>query len=393
MTEQTLDVQFIDSIHLCPIASWQQLLDKENIDYPFIQYAFIAALEDSESCCLKTGWQAKHCLVYDDEKLVALMPCYEKHHSYGEYVFDHQWASAYHQHGLNYYPKLLTAIPFTPCQGPRLVIDSNYDKTKVEVLILETMKKLCKQQNYSGWHGLFLENEQSFANLPARIGVQFHWYNRGYQNFDEFLAAFTSRKRKMVKKERKKVQEQGFRCRFVEGENIDDHLWQQFHYLYQLTYAKRSGHGGYLSQTFFTELGRNLADSVVLLVAELEEEDSESGYRLCAASLFFKDAETLYGRYWGCYTEFDFLHFEACYYQAIDYCISHGLTHIDAGAQGEHKVQRGFEPIFTSSVHYLQHPGFYQAISQVVEEEKVHIKQYHQSCWQALPYQEGFLKT
>ena len=385
MNASELKIKFIDSIHQCARADWQACLASQQIDYPFIQYDFLAALEDSNSCCEHTGWQPQHCLAYIADQLVALMPCYLKTHSYGEYVFDHQWANAYYQHRLDYYPKLLTAIPFTPCAGPRYVVHADADQQALEQAILSAIQHLCEQQQLSGWHGLFIESQHWQADLPRRLGVQFHWYNRDYQSFDDFLASFSSRKRKNVKKERAQVAAQGIQCRFFAGAEVTEALWRQFAQLYQLTYAKRSGHQGYLTADFFLKLGANANQQLILLVAE---RDGESGPELCAASLFFKDRHTLYGRYWGCYQEFDFLHFEACYYQAIEYCIAHKLQHIDAGAQGEHKIQRGFQPVFTESLHYLHHPGFHQAIAQFTRDEKPHIEAYYQQCQAALPFKQ-----
>ena len=376
-----LRFQFIPSIHDCPREHWQGLLAQANIHYPFIQFNYLAALEDSKSCVLETGWQTKHCLIYEGCQLVGLMPCYEKHHSYGEYVFDQQWAQAYQEQGLNYYPKLVSSIPFTPCVGARLVLSPRLNRVAVEQALLSAIAQLCHQQKYSGWHYLFAEADQCIEQLPTRLGVQFHWYNRNYKSFDDFLVSFSSRKRKAVLKERRRVKEQGFVITRVNGAQASVEDWQRFYHFYQLTYAKRSGHGGYLTEAFFQQIASTFAEHCLLIFAEVNE-------KIVAGALYFIDEDNLYGRYWGCYEEYAFLHFECCYYQGIDYCIENGLAHIDAGAQGEHKIQRGFEPITTYSSHYLAHQGFHHAIKQFTEEEAPHIHAYRESCEQSLPFKK-----
>ncbi|MCK5880811.1 MAG: GNAT family N-acetyltransferase, partial [Sinobacterium sp.] len=298
-----LNIQFIDSIHDCPKDAWQTLLAQANIRYPFIQFNYLAALEDSGSCTISQGWQTKHCLIYESDLLVGLMPCYEKHHSYGEYVFDQQWAQAFQQHGLPYYPKLVTAIPFTPCAGPRLVLAQHLDISTVQVAVIRAIQDLCTKQRYSGWHYLFPQSQQIISELPCREGIQFHWYNRQYHSFDDFLARFTSRKRKAILKERRKVSEQGFVIKQLHGEQACDEDWQRFYHFYQLTYAKRSGHGGYLSEDFFQRIAATFSKHCLLIFAELNE-------KIVAGALYFLDDKNLYGRYWGCYEEYDFLHFE-----------------------------------------------------------------------------------
>ncbi len=384
-----MKLEFVDSIHAIGEQAWQALVESDsNPHYPFLQYAFLAALEDSDSCSEESGWQAKHIVVKQGEQMLAALPCYEKHHSYGEYVFDFQWASAYQQNGLNYYPKLVTAIPFTPCEGSRVLISSEVDALQVNEIVRAVIKGLA-ESGYESWHGLFMNQAQrqlfteAAEQLAVRSGVQFHWYNRGYENFGHFLEGFSSRKRKAVKKERAKVLEQGFEISVLEGHAASKDDWLRFYHFYQLTYAKRSGHGGYLSQSFFEMISQNMPDNLVLIMAELEGKP-------IAGALYFKDDDTLYGRYWGCYAEYDFLHFELCYYQGIEYAIKHGLAHIDAGAQGEHKIQRGFEPIHTYSVHYLAHQGFASAVARFCESEAEHTQAYFDACFEALPYKEGF---
>jgi hypothetical protein len=311
------------------------------------------------------------------------MPLYLKTHSYGEYVFDFEWAKAYHENGLQYYPKLLTAIPFTPASGCRICHHQEININALIPKIFSAIQNYALSVNASSWHFLFPEKkifeELSDSNLLPKIGVQFHWFNKGYNNFDDFLESLMPKRRKDIRRERKKVKQQGVQLSTLEGKDIDSDLWKKFHLFYQLTYAKRSGHGGYLSEAFFKTIGDTLDQNIMLVTATIEQD-------LVAAALFFKDDSTLYGRYWGCMQEFDFLHFEACYYQGIEYCITHQLKKFDAGAQGEHKLQRGFEPIETYSNHWIADDAFSDAIRHHLQQEKRYTKQYFNAACQKSPY-------
>jgi predicted N-acyltransferase len=358
---------FHDSIHAFNPGDWDSLCTD---DYPFARHAFLAALEDSGSLGPDSGWQAHHLGVFQEGRLLLALPLYLKYHSYGEYVFDWSWASAYQQHGLDYYPKLVNAIPFTPCYGPRWLGD--WEALDLQPVI-DALKEECARLGASGWHCLFptpnLKTRLETLGASSRLGVQYHWFNHGYRQFDDFLARVNSRKRKMIRKERRQVLEQGFKFDWREGESITGEDWRFFYQLYQLTYAKRSGHLGYLNQGFFQQLGETLPENLLMIRALKDDKP-------LAAALFLRDASRLYGRYWGSLAEFDFLHFETCYYQGIDYALAHGLSRFDGGAQGEHKLARGFEPVETWSNHWLVHPGFQQGVRAFVREEAASVQDY-----------------
>src|SRR5690606_16288492 len=320
-------------------------------DYPFTRHEFLHSLERSGATDADSGWQPHHVLVKRGGHLIAVMPLYMKTHSYGEYVFDWAWADAYQRYGRHYYPKLLSAIPFTPATGPRLCVAAGESTAAVVEQIVAALKQKVSTSNLSSLHILFPEGETAkhFAasGLSERWGAQYHWFNRGYSSFDDFLATFASRKRKNLRKERERVAEQGIELRVFEGEQIGAGEWEIFYHFYALTYVKRSGHVGYLNAEFFRLIGAAMPAAIVMTLAYWR--GKPIGGALC-----FRDSNNLYGRYWGCVREFDCLHFEACYYQGIDYCIRNGLAHFDPGAQGEHKIQRGFEPIRTLSYHWLK---------------------------------------
>jgi predicted N-acyltransferase len=360
---------------------WNELAGK---DYPFLRYEFLNALEQSGAVNSQTGWQAQHLLVTDNDELLAIMPMYLKSHSWGEYVFDQAWAQAYQQHGLEYFPKLLSAIPFTPCQGPRLLCKSGVDSGAVVDVLLQTIKQHAEQQYLSSWHCLFPESqlrEQLQArDLIIREDVQFQWFNRGYQQFDEFLATLTASKRKMIKRERRKVMEQGISLQQLVGKAITDAHWQVFYRFYALTYLKRRSQP-YLNLAFFQQLAASMPEHLLLMLAVKQDQP-------VAASLFIVGSDTLYGRYWGCEQDYDALHFEACYYQGIEYCIANNLQRFDSGAQGEHKIARGFEPVSRYSAHWIRDQRFAQAIADFVKRERAHISHYKTNAAEFLPFKQ-----
>jgi len=373
-----MEIRFCPSIHDIGEAAWNGLAES---DYPFTRFAFLAALEDSECCTRESGWQSYHISLWDKDTLIAAMPLYLKNHSYGEYVFDWSWADAYQQHNLDYYPKLITCIPFTPASGPRLL--SNRPKEDVLPILVNGILEEAKRLNCSSWHCLFpLEETRellSKENINPRLGSQFHWFNRGYKTFDDFLNSFSSRKRKNLRKERKRVEEQGITLKILTGDDISKEDWDLFYLLYHRTYFKRSGRQGYLNERFFKVLAKNLSAQLVMVIAEKDEEN-------IAAALCFRDSDTLYGRYWGCREEFDFLHFETCYYQGIEYCIREGLQRFDPGAQGEHKIQRGFEPVETWSNHWIANEEFRHAINNFLIREEQGVRNYIADAKAYLPF-------
>ena len=382
--------KILSSITEISVDNWNAVT---GTDYPFTRHEFLHALEASGATGKQCGWETRHVLVYDNTNLIAIMPSYLKQHSFAEYVFDHAWADAYHRHGVDYYPKLVSAIPFSPVTGQRICIVPTHDAATVHNAIKEFIIEYCRTHKLSSWHLLFPEksisdqldhlSEHSSDQFAQRTAVHFQWFNEGFTNFDEFLALFSSRKRKNLKKERLQVARQSISLEVFEGSDIPEHIWERFYYFYQMTYAKRSGHGGYLCKSFFQQLAKTMPESLVLVLAKVENEGDEE---YIAGALNLRDSNTLYGRYWGCLQEFKHLHFETCYYQGIDYCIKEGLTRFDPGVQGEHKIQRGFRPVFTYSNHWIKEPGFRAAIGDFLKEEKEMIEAYQKQTSLQLPF-------
>ncbi len=353
--------------------------------YPFLRHEFLLALEQSGSVCEQTGWLPAHLLVMDQDKLVAFMPLYLKQHSYGEYVFDHQWAQAYQQQGLDYYPKWLTAIPLTPCQGTRIVIQAEgIDQLEVMHTLLTFIKQLSEKLDISSWHCLFPDLQQAellrSLGLSIREGVQFHWFNQGYRDFNDFLHTLNAGKRKMLKRERRRVSEQGVRLLRIAGQDVSELQWQAFFQFYTMTYLKR-GSQPYLNLAFFQQIAATMGEQLLLILAVKDD-------TAIAAALSFVGSDTLYGRYWGCYEEYNSLHFEACYYQGLDYCIEQGLKRFDSGAQGEHKISRGFEPITTYSAHWIKDARFAKAIEHFLAREQKAVQHYKQDAATYLPFRQ-----
>ncbi|MEI8574111.1 N-acetyltransferase [Methylomonas sp. LW13] len=377
-----MEVKQIASMAQIEATAWNRLCGP---DYPFLRHEFLAALEQSAAVCPQTGWETAHLLVFDNKKLLAALPLYLKTHSWGEYVFDQQWAQAYQQHGLAYYPKLISAIPFTPCQGQRLLFAPDADQTAICALLFSFIQQLAERQGISSWHCLFPEPSQlellRSLGLSVREGVQFQWFNRGYATFTDFLQTLSADKRKMIKRERRRVAEQGIELLRVPGTEVAETQWQVFFRFYALTYLKRSSEP-YLNLAFFKQIARTMPEQLLLVLAM--KDDVYVG-----AALSFIGADTLYGRYWGCDAEYNALHFEACYYQGLDYCIEHGLARFDSGAQGEHKISRGFEPVTTYSTHWLKDAGFAKAVAQFVAREKQAIAHYKQDAANYLPFKRA----
>lgn len=386
---------FITSIHDIDASEWDALWPG---NYPFTQHAFLSALEQSGSIdsphsetAERTGWKPYYLCVHENNALIAAAPLFIKLHSYGEYVFDWSWANAYHQAGLEYYPKLINAIPFTPATGPRFGFSNTLnaaEKQKIVTTAISEIKNECQLKRISGLHILFpcAENKSLLnTSMPSqRFGVQFHWFNQSYRDFDDFLSRFVSRKRKNIRKEREKVATLDLHIRMRDATQISEEEWQRFTLLYHRTYIKRSGRTGYLGKNFFALLARSMPEQVLLASAH---KNNEAGSDMIAAALYLRDDTNLYGRYWGCTEDLDGLHFECCYYQGIEYAIEHQLQRFDPGAQGEHKIQRGFTPVLTSSHHWLAQPDFHHAVEHFLKEEAQHNALYLQDCREALPFQ------
>lgn len=334
---------------------------------PFVRHAFLKSLEDSGSASADEGWMPQHLLLEDPcGRLVGAAPMYVKSHSQGEYVFDHGWANAYERAGGRYYPKLQVAVPFTPAPGPRFLVRDGADHEGTVRLLLQGMVEVAEQFKVSGAHVTFLtEREAEIARrsgLLHRTGEQFHWLNRDYADFDAFLDDLSSRKRKAIRKERREAVADDIEIEVLNGEAIEEEHWDAFFQFYLDTGGRKWGRP-YLNRRFFALLGERMADAVVLVLARRHG-------RYIAGALNLKGEETLFGRYWGCVEDHRFLHFELCYYQAIDYAITHGLQRVEAGAQGPHKLARGYLPVTTHSVHWIADAGFRRAVADYLEHER-----------------------
>jgi len=369
-SEASLNATVHRSMNEIDPALWRAYFGESD---PFLRWDFLHGLESTGCTTSQSGWQPAHIQLDRSGSTLGFVPAYVKGHSYGEYVFDWSWAEAWQRMGLEYYPKLVTAVPFTPATGQRLWHDAAHHNALSDVVY--GVQALCSSLAVSSWHVLFLERAQSDAlvdlGMPQRLTTQFHWFNRGYRDFEDFLARFNSRKRKNLRRERDQIARQGLVLETKKGGDITPENWRFFHRCYQTTYAKRSGHGGYLTDAFFTEACPTLGETPVMVLASCAGEP-------VAAALFFEGGDTLYGRYWGCLAEFDYLHFEACYYRGIEYCINAGLSRFDPGAQGEHKIQRGFEPVLTYSNHWIVDERFSDAVAQFAAQECDHVRAYQQ---------------
>lgn len=365
---------------------WNGLFNSRN---PFVQHEFLLAMEESACASPETGWQPRHMMLMDGDEPLAVLPLYAKHNSYGEFVFDWGWAEAYQHHGLDYYPKLVTAIPFSPVAGPRMGIADSADPDKVINALLSAVQQLASAEGYSGWHLLFpglrlqkallaMKDKGAFLHREA---VQFHWSNNDYRSFDDFLGTLRSSRRKNIRRERRLVAEQGVVIDRRLGAQISDEEWHGFYHCYQSTYLKRSGHSGYLNHAFFRQLRETMPDSLMLVVARRQGE-------IVASSLFLYDHRRLYGRYWGALQNISYLHFEACFYQGIEFCIDNGIQVFDPGTQGEHKLIRGFEPVKSASYHWIADRQFQQAIADFLNHEKRFTDDYQMQAENMLPYKK-----
>ena len=355
---------FLDSINNVSLNDWNNCV---GLDHPFTRYEFLSALENSNSATNKTGWQAFHYIERDDKnEIIAVCPLYIKSHSFGEYIFDHIWADAYHRHGLSYYPKLQSAIPFTPVTGERIILKKNI-KNKVNKKI-EIIKKIIKQveiKNISSLHFNFLNNPSELNknnnDLLIRQGVQFHWKNNKYKSFKDFLSSLSSRKRKVIKKERLCLKNNDLKVMHFTGLEITNEHIDFFYKCYTNTTGRKWG-STYLTKDFFNKLKINFSDKILLIIAFKNNV-------MVASAINFISSTHLYGRLWGSLYEIPFLHFELCYYQAIDYAIKNQINVVEAGAQGQHKIQRGYLPVKTWSLHWIKDKQFGNAINKYLDEE------------------------
>lgn len=384
----SLDVRAVPSIDRIEAADWNRCAGTSN---PFVQHAFLKALEESGCVGREAGWLPHHLAVTDSAgRVVGCAPLYLKGHSYGEYVFDHGWAAAFERAGGAYYPKLQSAVPFTPVTGPRLLIaPDSPDSGGTADALVNAMTTLCNQNGLSSVHVTFpTEDEWNRFGRHAwlqRVGQQYHWFNEGYANFDDFLGTLTSRHRKQIRRERRAVADAGVRMHVLTGDDLKPRHWDAFHRFYEDTGSRKWGIP-YLNRHFFGLLGDAMADNVVLVLADYDG-------RFVAGALNFLGEDTLFGRNWGCDTHIPFLHFEACYYRAIAFAIENGLKKVEAGAQGEHKIQRGYVPVRTYSAHYISHQGLRRAVADFVEQEAAHIAEDMEDLAGLAPYKNAISRS
>jgi predicted N-acyltransferase len=374
-----IQIRELDSIGDVPAAAWNSLA---GTGCPFLRHEFLAALEDSGCVGPGTGWTPACLAAFDGDELVAAAPVYRKLHSWGEFVFDFSWAQAYARHGLDYYPKLVVAVPFSPVNSARLLTAPAREAGPLRRLLIEALVQRCREQGLSSVHALFISGEEreafTAAGWLAREDVQFHWSNRGYAGFEEYLAQMRSEKRKQVRRERRRIAEQGITFRTRHGHDITPEELRFACEMHQRTFHLH-GHEPYLNLEFFERIARALPGSFMVKLAMLGKEP-------VAAAIFLSGAGTLYGRYWGARGELHSLHFETCYYQGIEYCIEHGLARFEPGTQGEHKLVRGFEPALTYSAHFIADGRFRDAIARYLEEERAAVDRYAGSAAAHTPF-------
>ncbi len=379
-----MKIVFTDSISSVEAEHWNNLIADSN---PFIQHDFLNALEQHD-CLKQWGWYPQHCLLYDDKTLIGACPAYIKDNSYGEFVFDGAWADAYQRHRLEYYPKLVTSIPFTPAQGPRLLAKQNHRDAKGVAVDSDTIKKglvnalitYADKNKLSSAHLLFCEQDDikvlTEAGLLLRFDYQFHWENNNYTNFDDFLSGLNSKRRKNIKRERRKVAEENIKIQVVNGENLNDEQWDLLYAYYRVTFIKKSG-APTLTLNFFKAVAHKL-------LAVFASHDN----RTVAAAICFISEDKLYGRHWGCSDNYNNLHFEVCYYTGIDYCINKKLQVFEPGAQGEHKIWRGFLPTKTRSAHWIAHTEFKAAIGDFLQQEAIAMNEHGDLLLESSPYKD-----
>jgi uncharacterized protein len=374
-----IEARFHDSIDDIPRAEWDALCPDDN---PFVSHAFLAGLERTGCIRAEWGWQAHHLGLYRNGKLVAAAPLYLKGNSHGEFVFDWSWASAWERAGGEYYPKLLNAVPYSPVSGPRLLAGTNEAAAPLHrKLLLQAMQQYAQRLKLSSIHANFLDGADLAAfdgDWMARSDVQFHWHNQGYANFDAFLAVLNHKKRKNIRHERQRAASHGLNIGMHSGASLNASTWRRIHALYTTTFDAKGNHAA-LTQAFFQYLRTDLGDKLQLALAKRDDE-------IIAMALFLRSSSALYGRYWGASDDLPDLHFELCYYQGIEYAIAQRLERFEPGAQGEHKLARGFLPVRTHSRHYLVHEGFRSAVRRALEHEREGMDAYAEELLDHSPY-------
>jgi predicted N-acyltransferase len=352
---------------------------------PFVSHAFFSAIEASGSATARTGWGPRHLIAKVGGAVAGIVPCYLKSHSQGEYVFDRGWADAYERAGGRYYPKLQASVPFTPATGPRLLIRSGVDQDAIGTALASGLVALCGVSKASSAHVTFArEAEAKFLaghGFLQRTDQQFHWHNRGFTSFDDFLATLNSRHRKSIKRERREAVANGITIHWLTGSDITEDAWDAFFAFYMETGSRKWGRP-YLTRAFFSLVGESMAEDVLLVMARRND-------RWIAGAINFIGSEALFGRNWGAIEHHPFLHFEVCYYQAIDFAIKRGLKTVEAGAQGEHKIARGYLPQTTYSAHYIADPGLRRAISDYLKRERAYVAEAGRELSEAAPFRKG----
>jgi len=375
-------VAVINSLTEVPADQWNRITGTA---HPFLRYEFLSALERHSCVSEQFGWYPQHLVVYDEAgTLAGLAPLYLKDNSYGEFVFDWSWADAYQRSGKPYYPKLVSAIPYTPVTGPRLLVRDDMEPAGVTDLLIRASLELVERARASSLHWLFTNDSDTDALLGhgflRRTGCHFHWHNRGYRTFDDFLGSLNSRKRKKVKRERRYVEEAGIRMEVIHGSEASTDQWQAMHRFYTSTFERKSGMPT-LSLEFFLDISETMGEQIVLVMAYL-------GDRLVAGAINLRSDTAYYGRHWGCLETYHSLHFETCYYQGIEYSIRHGLELFEPGVQGEHKISRGFLPTLTWSAHWIEDAGFREAIARYLDDERELMMDYSRDMQQYSPYRK-----
>ncbi|MET0012241.1 MAG: GNAT family N-acetyltransferase [Sedimenticola sp.] len=361
---------------------WNGLVEDNN---PFLSHEFLVALERHHCAAPVYGWHPRHLLLHSRGRLLGAAPLYLKENSYGEFVFDHAWADAYQRNRLAYYPKLVSSIPYTPATGKRLLLAEGRDNPSTWATVSSAVKTLATGEGCSSVHWLFLQADEERAlreqGWMTRKGVQFHWYNRGYDDFDSFLGQLNSKRRKNIRRERRLASGHGLQIRVLHGNEASQEQWRIFSRFYAKTFEERYSMPT-LNLGFFSEVAESLGERVVLVLAY-------EGERCVAGALMYRSDDTLYGRHWGCEEDYDSLHFELCYYQGIDYCIRNGLRRFEPGAQGEHKIWRGFLPTTTYSSHWIAEPAFNSAIEDFLRREERAMADYRANLELSSPYRQG----
>jgi len=376
----------LTSIATIPACDWDSCANPDTLPYnPFLSHAFLDALERSGSATAATGWGAQH-LVAEDKNggLLGVMPLYLKGHSYGEYIFDHSWADAYERAGGHYYPKLLSAVPFTPATGRRLLVRNIADSEPVEGILTAGLVALAERHRVSSAHVNFITEDEwhrlALRGFLKREDQQFHWFNQGFSTYDDFLATLASRKRKQLRKERAEALENGVKIRWLTGSDITERHWDTFFDFYMDTGSRKWG-TPYLKRKFFSLIGETMRDQILLVMCERDGRD-------IAGALNFIGGDTLYGRYWGAVEDHPSLHFEACYHQAIDFAIAHKLNCVEAGAQGQHKLARGYRPVPIFSAHWIADTAFREAVARYLVSERRHIENAIEVLSEHTPYRK-----